>query len=471
MIQAELTQFPLFEGIPDHEVEWLVSHSHEETLKNGAYFHHEGKVVEKYYIVLDGELQVTKKINGKETVMGTTPPGIMGGELSLLTGNPSEVAIRAIMPCRLLVLDQNEFRQIFAACPTLGARIFRVAADRTHEIASVTLQQEKMAALGKLSAGLAHELNNPAAAASRAAHSLAEALPSLVSDTMQLNRLGLADWQLERLLSFQKDSLANGISAQPIDPLAQSNREEEIAGWLETMDIGNVSELGATFASWGINLDELKALANQFHPENVAVTLTWMCTALYTDGLLQEIEQSSSRISDLVGAIKEYTYRDQSQVQLVDIHKGLENTLMVMRYKLRNTRVVREYDPNLPQILGRGGELNQVWTNLIDNAVDAMPEDGELRVITRGENDYVMVEISDNGKGIPAEALPHLFEPFFTTKAVGAGTGLGLDISYRIIQQHNGTVEVQSQPGRTRFIVRLPLGKAASKEAPPANND
>ncbi|NJM06433.1 hypothetical protein HC891_09925 [Candidatus Gracilibacteria bacterium] len=204
-------------------------------------------------------------------------------------------------------------------------------------------------------------------------------------------------------------------------------------------------------------MEELIDFSGQFPPTATPIIVTWLGEALTTNSLLDEIEQTSTRISDLVRAVKAYTYMDQAQVQDVDINQGLETTLAVFNHKLKNMNVLREYAPTLPKILARGGELNQVWTNLIDNAIDATNGEGTLRLLTRCEQDFVMAEITDDGDGIPPDVLPRIFEPFFTTKGVGVGTGLGLDISYRIVQQHGGSIEVQSQPGHTRFIVRLPL--------------
>lgn len=316
-------------------------------------------------------------------------------------------------------------------------------------------QKEILAALGKLSAGLAHELNNPSAAARRAAQMLRETLPDLQSQTLRFGLLGLSSDQLAALTAFQQNQMSRAAIPLPLPSLEQSAREEAVAAWLEDHGVSGSWDMAPTFASAGVTPDDLAALAAHFSDD--LLVWPWLFRTLEATALLAEIEESTQRISELVAAVKSYTFMDQAPIQDVDLHRGLETTLTVMRYKLRNVEVVREYDPHLPTIQARGGELNQVWTNLIDNAVDAMHGQGRLTVITRAENDFVMVEIADNGPGIPPEIVPRLFEPFFTTKAVGVGTGLGLDISYRVIQQHHGTIEVQSQPGLTCFIIRLPI--------------
>jgi signal transduction histidine kinase len=448
-------QIPLFEGIDGDELQWLIDHSREETLENGDYFFKENGPADRFYIVLEGELQVSRTVDGRDLIMGTTPRGIIGGEQALLSRTPSNVTARAIMPCRLMVFDERAFREMFAACPIVGMRILQTAAQRMQGTVTILKQQEKMAALGKLSAGLAHELNNPSAAARRAAQTLRETLPDLQTHTLRFGLLGLNSDQLAALTAFQQDQMSRAAIRVPLPPLEQSTREEAVAAWLEARSVPDSWDLAPTFVSAGVTLDDLAALTAHF-PDDPQVWF-WLSCTLEAAALLMEIEESTQRISELVSAVKSYTFMDQAPVQEVDLHRGLETTLTVMRHKLRNVEVVREYDPHLPTIQARGGELNQVWTNLIDNAIDAMDGQGRLTVITRAENDFVMVEIADNGPGIPPEIMPRLFEPFFTTKEVGVGTGLGLDISYRVIQQHHGTIEVQSQPGHTRFIIRLPI--------------
>ena len=453
-------QIPLFEGVSSDEFQWLLDHSYEEMLDDGDYFFTENGPAERFYITLEGELQVSRTVNGKELIMGTTPRGVIGGEWALLNRAPSHVTVRAIMPTRLMVFDEGAFRELFAHCPVVGTRILKVAAERAQGTAAILKQQEKMAALGKLAAGLAHELNNPAAAARRAASALRERLPDLQARTLKLNALGLSGDQVADLEALWQGAVEKAASSPPLSPLDQSEREDEIADWLDARGVENGWEMAESFVTAGLIVDDLDDLAAQVPAAHLDAALAWLGGTLDAAALLDEIEQSAGRISDLVGAVKSYTYMDQAIVQEVDIHEGLETTLTVMRHKLRDIALARDYDPDLPVIQARGSELNQVWTNLIDNAIDALEGQGQIRLITRREATFVMVEVADSGPGIPPDVLPHLFEPFFTTKEVGVGTGLGLDISYRIIQQHQGTIEAQSQPGNTRFIVRLPI-KAA----------
>ncbi|MBC8074602.1 MAG: histidine kinase, partial [Chloroflexales bacterium] len=248
--------------------------------------------------------------------------------------------------------------------------------------------------------------------------------------------------------------------APALAPLAQSDREEALGEWLQDRGVDNGWDLAPALVSAQIAPDDLEQLLEPLPPQAAPPLLAWLNQALGAASLLDQIEQSTQRIAELVKAVKSYTFMDQGGMQEIDLHAGLDSTLAMLNHKLKGVKVVREYDPDLPRILGSGSELNQVWTNLLDNAIDALGGKGSLRLITRGENSFAMVEIADDGPGIPGDVLPRIFEPFFTTKDVGVGSGLGLDIAYRIVRQHNGTIEVQSHPGLTRFIVRLPVQSA-----------
>lgn len=454
----KLWDLPLFENLTDDELDWLRENSTVVTLETGDYFYREDEPVDSFYVVLEGEMQITRTLNGHETVMGTTPRGVIGGEMALLNMTASQVSACAIAPTRLLVLGVKAFRQVFSACPPFGMYILRTAAERMSGTANIVTQQEKLAALGKFSAGLAHELNNPASAAKRASQSLKEMLPSLVQQTLELCSVGLPQELLLNLIHVEHDVIRTTAEIPVINPLEQSDREEELMVWLEGHNVENSWEVGPTLVSANITIADLEAMTAGVPENAMSATLGWLCTTLTAARLLDDVDQSSGRISDLVKAIKEYTFMDQGEVQAVDLHKGLENTLRVLSHKLKNIEIIREYDSHLPKIEARGGELNQVWTNLIDNAVSAMQGKGILKVTTRAENNFAMVEIADNGPGITPDILPRIFEPFYTTKGVGEGTGLGLDIAYRVVKGHKGTIEVQSEPGNTRFIVRLPVG-------------
>jgi signal transduction histidine kinase len=338
-------------------------------------------------------------------------------------------------------------------------------ADRIRETTRVETQRDKLMALGKLSAGLAHELNNPAAAAQRAAASLREALETVRDASIRLARHALSPEQREMITRFEREA-GQASASVPADPLTQSDREERITTWLEARHVPEAWKVAPALADAGVEVPKLESLAAQVGETVLCDALIRIASILTIAKLISEIEISTKRISHLVQAIKEYSYMDQAAMQEVDVHKGLENTLTILHHRLKNgIQVVRDYDQNLPQICAYGGELNQIWTNLIANAIEAMQGKGELRVRTARELDRVVVEIGDNGPGIPPDVLPHIYEPFFTTKGVGEGTGLGLDTVCRIVRNHHGEIRVTTQPGDTRFQVYLPITQPKGQPA------
>jgi signal transduction histidine kinase len=320
-------------------------------------------------------------------------------------------------------------------------------------------QSEKLATLGKLSAGMAHELNNPAAATQRGAAQLQATISHLQQTHLKLGKLGLADSQLASLLAL--DKLAGERARKPadMDSLTRSDRESELEIWLDEQDVENAWEIVPALVNLGYEPGELQTLAASFTPSQFPAVIDWLNDTYNVYSLLEEIGQGAGRIAELVKALKGYTYLDQAPIQTVDIHDGLDSTLVILRSKLKpGITVRREYAADLPRIQAFGSELNQVWTNLIDNAIDAMNGEGEITLRTRADDPWVVIEIEDNGPGIPEEILPNLFDPFFTTKPPGSGTGLGLNISHNIVvQKHQGRIDVSSKPGETRFAVRIPI--------------
>jgi signal transduction histidine kinase len=320
-------------------------------------------------------------------------------------------------------------------------------------------QSEKLATLGKLSAGMAHELNNPAAATQRGAEQLLTAFSRLMRTHLRLGDLYLTDSHRTALLSFEE--MAQERAKQPVkmDTLQRSDREDKLEAWLEEQGIDNAWEIAPNLVSLGYNTTELIAKVDDFSPSSIPVVVEWvncMCT-IYT--LLEEISHGAKRISVIVGALKDYTYLDQAPIQTIDIHDGLDSTLTILSSKLNNgIKIQRIYEENLPSIEAYGSELNQVWTNIIENAIDAIDGGGEITLRTRYDDQWAIVDIEDNGAGIPEAIQPNLFDPFFSTKPPGQGTGLGLNIAHNIVvQKHKGRIDVYSNPGKTRFEVRLPL--------------
>jgi signal transduction histidine kinase len=336
---------------------------------------------------------------------------------------------------------------------------------KTQELQVLSQQHEKLIALGKLAAGLAHELNNPASAARRAAAQLCPTMQVLQALALRCIEQHLTPTQLQRLLELKRDAIEHVATLQP-DSLAVIDLEDELTDWLSSRGVVDGWRLAPTLVGAGLNARALEAIFDWVAIDTLSDVLAWLEATLAVEGLLNVLEQGTDRIFEIVKAVKAYSYMDRAPLQDVDLHEGLDNTLTILGYKLksRSVTVIREYSPNLPCIPAYGSALNQVWTNLIDNAIDAVGSRGTVWLRTSSEKEYVYVEIADNGAGIPPEIQSRIFEPFFTTKEVGAGTGLGLEIVYRIVVgQHKGDIHCFSVPGNTRFQVRLPSSMIASQ--------
>ncbi len=456
----ELRHISTFADLSDQDLEWLASQMTLIELAPGEIFLREGSPADRLFVILEGELRGERQSDGKEQRIYVARAGQVTGMLpfSRLTQFPSTV--RTVGHARIAALPADRFPDMLRRIPLLAPRLVGLLSDRIREATRNEQQQEKMAALGKLSAGLAHELNNPAAAARRAAESLREAIATLRKANSRLDRRALS---VEQRLSLSE--LEAEIVEQPdtvLDPLDRGDREDEIAGWLEKHGVSQAAQLATNLVDAGFEHSCLTQIASAFPPDAIDDVLTRVSASLLVGRLAKEIEHSTGRISDLVQAIKEYSHMDQMSQQEVDIHQGLENTLLILRNRLKQgISIARDYDRTLPKVCAHPGELNQVWTNLVDNAIDAMSGKGELRIRTARELDKVLVEIGDSGPGIPPEIQKRIFEPFFTTKGVGEGLGLGLDTVYRIVRNHRGDVRFDSRPADTRFQVRLPLVTAA----------
>jgi len=461
MMLDALRQVPLFARLSNEQLQWIADHSGEVRVNAGDLLFAEGSLAEQFYVLLEGELQITKRIGGLETVLVTHQAGAFTGEIPLLTGTPYIASARVLRASHLLSIGAATFQQMLVICSPIASTLLPAIAGRMQTMELLLQQREKLAALGKLSAGLAHELNNPAAAGRRAAAQLRETLQVSQSSALKLNH-SLTLTQLEWLAEVERTAREQAAHSAPLDALTQSDREETLTTWLDEHEVADGWKLAATFVWAGLDTHHLDEIVEHVETDAMSTVLTWLEATLATIGLLDEIEQSTGRISELVKAIKEYTFMDQVPQQEVDVHAGLENTLTILGYKLKSgVGVLRDYDRSLPTICAYGSALNQVWTNLIDNAIDAMGGQGQLSIRTSREGAYVQVEIADTGPGIPSEIRSRIFEPFFTTKGVGEGSGLGLDIVYRIVVgRHHGDISVSSTPGDTRFQMRLPIGSS-----------
>ena len=450
----------VFPKLAEEEVAWLASYGEELDLGAGEDLFREDESVDSFYVLLEGELRVFRPTKDGDEPVATHLPGEFTGQLAVLAGSMPRHSVRAVVPSRILEVASNAFRKVSAERPEVADVFISALSRRVRENQDWARQNEKLAALGKLSAGLAHELNNPASAARRAAASLQAGLLKAQEAALR-NDARFTHDEKESILALQRAVAEGGDSTVFLDPLERSDREDDLALWLEERGVEEAWELGPTLA--GLDADRLEELVGGMEGEGLAGALGWLGTTLDLLGLAGEVEGSTGRISELVRAMKEYSFMDRAPAQEVDVHEGIESTLVILGHKLKgNVEVVREYDPELPRVPARGGELNQVWTNLIDNAVDAMSDNdgvGHLKIKTSREADWIMVEITDDGPGVPKGLKGRIFEPFFTTKGVGEGTGLGLDIARRIVtRRHGGDMRVDSKPGETRFSVRLPVG-------------
>jgi signal transduction histidine kinase len=450
-------QTMLFPKLPDEALDEMKQFGKEIQLNAGNVLFSEGDSKYHFFVVLEGEIEVTKQVGAETKVLAVHRRGEFMGELSMLTGTGAIASGHAIAPSRVLQIDVETFRHILTECSPIADIILSAMAGRTKDVEVQLRQQEKMAALGKMSAGLAHELNNPGAAARRAASQLRENFQNLQTQALALNLLSKE--QLKFINDIQHQATLHACHSPKLDPITCSDQEDEVTDWLEDHDISNSWKLAPTLVNAGLNTEKLDTLADNIPVDCLSHVLTWLEATLSSFGLIHEIEQSTVRISDLVKAIKGYSYMDQAPLQEIDVHEGIENTLLILHHRLKKGVIVkREYDRTLPKICAYASELNQVWTNLIDNGIDAMKGKGDLTIRTYRENNCLIVEIGDTGVGIPPAIQSRVFEPFFTTKGVGKGTGLGLEIAYRIIvNKHHGDIRFESQPGKTRFRVHLPI--------------
>jgi signal transduction histidine kinase len=461
---AELRTLFLFEALTDEQVAWIAEHASEEHYSAGAQVIAEGDPATCFYVLLSGTLRMCRTVHGDEVevVRSEQRGSYFGATQFYMSDRPEQgygASVYAVTDMTALTLPTAEFGERFIAWFPMAAHLLEGMFLGRRNVDATVGRRERLLALGALSAGLTHELNNPAAAAVRATSSLRERVAGMRHKLALLARNAIDPDLLERLIDVQEVMVKQIADAPELSAMQTADREDELTDWFDEHRVTDGWDLAAVFAPAGITVERLDEVHEAVGTEHLNTALRWLGYAVETEMLMGEIEDATTRISTLVGAAKQYSQMDRAPFQWVDVHDGLVSTLIMLSGKIgKSVRVVKEFDRSLPQIPAYAGELNQVWTNLVDNALGAMKGEGTLTIRTSRKNDQVLVEICDTGPGIPEDQRERIFEPFFTTKPVGEGTGLGLDISWRIVvNRHHGDLRVTSEPGDTRFQVLLPL--------------
>jgi signal transduction histidine kinase len=456
---ADLRPVDLFDDLSDDELALWAEVAKPYDRKAGEVLAEQGVEVEGVLLLLEGTALAQLVEAGRSEPVGRQQSPTWAGAISALTGGPLGVQMRAETDCRAARIETADFRRLAFAQPSVHQRVMQQVAPVMSRVQGIEQNRERLASLGTMAAGLAHELNNPAAAAQRAAAQLAEAIDVVGAALGRFVESGVERSEAEVLLALQREAIAGAESRTALDALDAADAEDELLDRLEELGVPEGWRLTEALACAGVDQDWLDRVHAAAGPATDAA-IGWVAATLNARSLAAELQESTRRMSDLVGAVKSYAYMDRGALVEVDLHEGLETTLAVLGHKLKHTSidVVRDYDRSLPHLTVRGSELNQVWTNLLDNAIDALGESGTITITTRHDGACALVDVSDDGPGIAPENRDRVFDSFFTTKDVGAGTGLGLATARRIVvDRHDGSLTFDSEPGRTTFHVSLPI--------------
>ncbi len=464
-----LKSLEVFNEVPEGQLKWLIEHSKQNVLKQDEYLFKPEQPIHAMHIVVSGKLSLFINQNGSKIVFDEMLPGHITGLLPFSRAKVTKGFSQCLEECHVLSLSDEHMRDLIINNYELSQALVHVMTNRVRDFTALQQQNEKMMALGKLSAGLAHELNNPAAAIVRSSSSLLKHLQLQPETFKKVSGIRMPAQNIDGV----NNKLFEIINRKEITVLSLSDRskkEDELLTWLDTREISDAYELSENFADAGIDIKDLEDFSGFIPSEHLDPVLAWINSNIITNKMVNDIKEASQRIDELVKSVKHFTHMDAGgrNMQFADIHDGIKNTLNMLNYKLKNSniKVVHNFDTTLPPVKAMIGELNQVWTNIIDNASDAMEgtKNGILTINTERDHEFVKVTIRDNGPGITEEIKSRIFDPFFTTKSIGKGTGLGLDVVMRIVKQHHGSVKVTSKPGETAFVVCFPINGITVKK-------